>query len=75
MTRSFTSMLLTLQALAAVVIGDSGFLDSLSLMAQDVAPLLPTLPEKLRHLFLIMILMITCISARGRFTVWLVKAR
>lgn len=48
MTRSFTSMLLTLQALAAVIVGDSGFLDSLSLMAQEVAPLLPTLPEKLR---------------------------
>jgi glucosamine--fructose-6-phosphate aminotransferase (isomerizing) len=48
MTRSFSSMLLTLQALAAVIVGDSGFLDSLSLMAQDVAPLLPTLPEKLR---------------------------
>ncbi len=48
MTRSFSSMLLTLQALAAVMVGDSGFLDSLSLMAQDVAPLLPTLPEKLR---------------------------
>jgi glutamine---fructose-6-phosphate transaminase (isomerizing) len=49
MTRSFSSMLLTLQALAAVIVGDSGFLDSLSLMAQDVAPLLPTLPEKLRE--------------------------
>ena len=48
MTRSFSSMLLTLQALAAVIAGDSKFLNSLSLMAQDVAPLLPTLPEKLR---------------------------
>ena len=48
MTRSFSSMLLTLQALAAVIAGDSGFVNSLSLMAQDVAPLLPTLPEKLR---------------------------
>jgi glucosamine--fructose-6-phosphate aminotransferase (isomerizing) len=43
-------MLLTLQALAAVMMGDSAFLDSLSLMAQEVAPLLPTLPEKL-HAF------------------------
>ncbi len=48
MTRSFSSMLLTLQALAAVIAGNSGFLNSLSLMAQDVAPLLPTLPEKVR---------------------------
>jgi glutamine---fructose-6-phosphate transaminase (isomerizing) len=48
MTRSFSSMLLTLQALAAIMIGNSGFLASLSLMAQKVAPLLPTLPEKLR---------------------------
>lgn len=48
MTRSFSSMLLTLQALAAVIAGDSGFLDSLSRMSQAVAPLLPTLPEKLR---------------------------
>ena len=47
MTRSFSSMLMTLQALGAVMVGDSGFLDSLSLMAQNVAPLLPTLPEKL----------------------------
>jgi len=48
MTRSFSSMLLTLQALAAVLVGDSEFLASLSRMAQDVAPLLPTLPEQLR---------------------------
>jgi len=48
MTRSFTSMLLALQALAAVIVGDSGFLESLSRMAQAVAPLLPTLPKKLR---------------------------
>lgn len=48
MTRSFSSMLLALQALAAVIAGDSEFLNSLSLMAQDVAPLLPTLPDKLR---------------------------
>lgn len=48
MTRSFSSMLLTLQALAAVIAGDSGFLDSLSLMSQAVAPLLPTVPETLR---------------------------
>jgi len=48
MTRSFSSMLLTLQALAAVIAGDSGFCDALSLMAQNVAPLLPTLSERLR---------------------------
>lgn len=48
MTRSFSSMLLALQALAAAIAGDSGFSDSLSRMAQDVAPLLPPLPEKLR---------------------------
>jgi glutamine---fructose-6-phosphate transaminase (isomerizing) len=41
MTRSFSSMLLTLQALAAVIAGDSGFSDSLPLMSQAVAPLLP----------------------------------
>jgi glucosamine--fructose-6-phosphate aminotransferase (isomerizing) len=48
MTRSFSSMLLTLQALAAVIAGNSEFLNSLPLMSQAVAPLLPTLPEKLR---------------------------
>jgi glutamine---fructose-6-phosphate transaminase (isomerizing) len=48
MTRSFSSMLLTLQALAAVIAGDSGFSDSLPLMSQAVAPLLPKLPEELR---------------------------
>jgi len=48
MTRSFSSMLLTLQALAAVIVGDAGFLDSLSLMSQAVDPILRTLPEKLR---------------------------
>ena len=46
MTRSFSSMLLTLQALAAVIVGDAGFLDSLSLMSRTA--LLRTLPEKLR---------------------------
>ena len=48
MTRSFSSMLLTLQALAAVIVGDAGFLDSLSLMSQAVDPLLRSLPETLR---------------------------
>ena len=47
MTRSFSSMLLALQALAAVIAGDSAFLDSLSAMSRTVAPLLPTLPTKL----------------------------
>ncbi len=48
MTRSFSSMLLTLQALAAVIVGDLGFVNSLALMAQDVTLLLPTLAETLR---------------------------
>ena len=47
MTRSFSSMLLVLQALAAVIAGDSVFLDSLSAMSRTVTPLLPTLPTKL----------------------------
>jgi glucosamine--fructose-6-phosphate aminotransferase (isomerizing) len=49
MTRSFSSMLLTLQALAAVIAGDSAFLDELTTMSQAVAPLLPTLPEKIQN--------------------------
>lgn len=48
MTRSFSSMLLALQALAAVVAGDPGFLNSLSAMAQAAAPLLQELPARLR---------------------------
>jgi glucosamine--fructose-6-phosphate aminotransferase (isomerizing) len=48
MTRSFSSMLLTLQALAAVIAGDSAFVDGLTSMSRTVAPLLPTLPEKIR---------------------------
>ena len=48
MTRSFSSMLLTLQALAAVMAGDSAFVDSLAAMSRAVAPLLPTLQETLR---------------------------
>lgn len=48
MTRSFTSMLLALQALAAQVAGDTGFLDSLTQMAQQSVPLLPALLKKVR---------------------------
>jgi len=48
MTRSFSSMLMTLQALAAVVAKNDAFIDSLAAMSQAVAPLLPTLPEKIR---------------------------
>jgi len=48
MTRSFSSMLLTLQALAAVVAGNEAFLDSLSGMSRAVAPILSTLPDSIR---------------------------
>ena len=48
MTRSFSSMLLTLQALAATIAGNDAFVESLAAMSRAVAPLLPTLPEKIR---------------------------
>jgi glucosamine--fructose-6-phosphate aminotransferase (isomerizing) len=48
MTRSFSSMLLTLQALAAVIAGNSTFTDSLQEMSAAAASLLPELPEKVR---------------------------
>lgn len=48
MTRSFSSMLLALQALAAVVARKPAFIDSLVAMASTAAPLLPPLPEKIR---------------------------
>ncbi|MGH9502370.1 MAG: SIS domain-containing protein [Terriglobales bacterium] len=48
MTRSFTSMLLALQALAGVVAGDAGFVDSLYAMPESAAPFLPSLPERIR---------------------------
>jgi glucosamine--fructose-6-phosphate aminotransferase (isomerizing) len=48
MTRSFSSMLLTLQALAAVIARNGSFVDSLVAMARASAPLLPALPEKIR---------------------------
>jgi glutamine---fructose-6-phosphate transaminase (isomerizing) len=48
MTRSFSSMLLTLQALAAVIAGNSTFVDSSAAMSRAVAPLLAGLPEKIR---------------------------
>ena len=48
MTRSFTSMLLTLQALAAQIANDSGFLDSLRRMAEQSVPLLPSLLKNVR---------------------------
>jgi glucosamine--fructose-6-phosphate aminotransferase (isomerizing) len=48
MTRSFSSMLLALQALAALLAGDSTFLDSLYRMPTLAAPVLQPLPEKLR---------------------------
>ncbi len=48
MTRSFTSMLITLQALAAVIAGDQTFLDALHSVARTIAPVMPGLPEKIR---------------------------
>lgn len=48
MTRSFTSMLLALQALAAQIANDSGFLDSLTRMAEQSVPMLPALLKKVR---------------------------
>ncbi len=47
MTRSFTSMLLSLQGLAAVIAGNSEFFESLSAMSRAVASLLPTLPGRI----------------------------
>ena len=46
MTRSFTSMLLALQALAAEVGGKSGLVDSMLSMAASAAPALKALPER-----------------------------
>jgi len=48
MTRSFSTMLLALQALSAVIAGDSLFLSVLSTMARNAASTLQALPEKLR---------------------------
>lgn len=48
MTRSFSSMLLVLQALAAAVVGDFDFLASLTRMAQQSVPLLPALLKNVR---------------------------
>lgn len=44
MTRSFTSMLLALQALSGVVAGDSAFVDALHAMPEAAASLLLSLP-------------------------------
>ena len=49
MTRSFSTMLLTLQALSAVIARDSVFLNALSVMAKSAAPALQALPAKLRE--------------------------
>jgi len=49
MTRSFSSMLLSLQALGAVIANNSTFLDSLFLTSRAVVPLLPTLPAQIRE--------------------------
>lgn len=49
MTRSFSSMLLALQALAAVVANNSGFLDSLSAMSNAVTTTLGSLPTRIRE--------------------------
>ncbi len=47
MTRSFTSMLLVLQELAAVFAGNSRLSDLLRAMPADTSPLLETLPSKI----------------------------
>jgi len=49
MTRSFTSMLLALQYLAAVVRQDAGFQDALVGLPGQVSPLLQTIPGQLRE--------------------------
>lgn len=49
MTRSFTSMLLALQALAAMLVGNSSFLSSLSAMPGSVGPALLSLPAKIER--------------------------
>ncbi|HSS97746.1 MAG TPA: SIS domain-containing protein [Terriglobales bacterium] len=48
MTRSFSSMLFTLQALAGVIAGNNSFIDSLAGMSRGVEAILPTLPDKIR---------------------------
>ncbi|MFY9560442.1 MAG: SIS domain-containing protein [Terriglobales bacterium] len=48
MTRSFTSMLLGLQYLAAVVAGDKPCCQALMKLPEEVAPLLEDLPQRLR---------------------------
>jgi glutamine---fructose-6-phosphate transaminase (isomerizing) len=48
MTRSFTSMLLALQALAAVLANDSGFLSSLTTMPETAGRALQPLPAQVR---------------------------
>jgi glutamine---fructose-6-phosphate transaminase (isomerizing) len=49
MTRSFSSMLLTLQALAATLAGDSGFSDCLRKMPGAAAASFRSLPPKIRE--------------------------
>jgi glutamine---fructose-6-phosphate transaminase (isomerizing) len=49
MTRSFTSMLLALQAMAASLAGNTSFLDSLQAMPALVAPVLRPLPARIRE--------------------------
>ena len=48
MTRSFTSMLLGLQYLAAVISGNDGFLRTLLELPQQVEPLLKDIPQRLQ---------------------------
>lgn len=48
MTRSFTSMFLVLQELAAVLAEDSRFCDFLQKMPADAGPVFETLPSKIR---------------------------
>lgn len=48
MTRTFTSMLLGLQFLAATVSGDAAFRDTLSKLPAQVEPLLRDIPQRLR---------------------------
>jgi glucosamine--fructose-6-phosphate aminotransferase (isomerizing) len=48
MTRSFSSMLLTLQALAATLAGNSGFLNSISQLPAEAAVTMKHLPSMIR---------------------------
>jgi glutamine---fructose-6-phosphate transaminase (isomerizing) len=48
MTRSFTSMLLGLQYLGAIVSGDKSFADAINTLPRGVEPLMKEIPQRLR---------------------------